>query len=141
MALTTKGKLLIQNNIENAFSAFPWDQIKSQIITSFEKFGTICSITIGVWTIINFIKNIMFNCWNCFLIKQISEGVMNSILLLTNPSTYLLKKMKKDSKNSQNDDDAAPFKGRQKDKERSSELNDLRKLNEQLLLPRYSENM
>ena len=87
-----------QINIENAFPAFPWNQIKSQIITSFEKFGTICSIAIGIWTIINFIKNIMFNCWNCFLIKQISEGVMNSILLLTNPSTYLLKKMKKDSK-------------------------------------------
>ena len=66
---------------------------------------------------------------------------MNSILLLTNPSTYLLKKMKKDSKNSQNDDDATPFKGQQKEKGRSSELNDLRKLNEQLLLPRYTENM
>ena len=66
---------------------------------------------------------------------------MNSILLLTNPSTYLLKKMKKDSKNSQNDDDATPFKGQQKEKGRSSELNDLRKLNEQLLLPRYFENI
>ena len=83
-------------DIENSFPAFPWNQIKSQIITSFEKFGTICSIAIGIWTIINFIKNIMFNCWNCFLIKQIREGVINSILLLTNPSTYLLKKMKKD---------------------------------------------
>ena len=51
-----------QINIENAFPAFLWGQIKSQIITSFEKFGTICSITIGIWTIINFIKNIMFNC-------------------------------------------------------------------------------
>ena len=84
----------------------------------------------------------MFHCLNCFLIRQISEGVVNSILLLTNPSTYLLKKMKKDSKNSQNDDDATPFKNQQKGKGRnSSELNDLRKLNEQLLLPRYTKNM
>ena len=50
--------------------------------------------------------------------------------------------MKKDSKNSQNDDDATPFKNQQKEKGRnSSELNDLRKLNKQLLLPRYTENM
>ena len=50
--------------------------------------------------------------------------------------------MKKDSKNSQNDDDATPFKNQAKEKGRnSSELNDLRKLNEQLLLPRYTENM
>ena len=51
--------------------------------------------------------------------------------------------MKKDSKNSQNDDNAPPFKRQQKEKGRnsSSELNDLRKLNEQLLLPRYTENM
>ena len=66
---------------------------------------------------------------------------MNSILLLTNPSTYLLKEMKKDLQNSQNDNDATPFKGQQKEKGRSSEINDLRKLNEQLLLPRYTENM
>ena len=64
------------------------------------------------------------------MIKQISEGVINSILLLTNPSTYLSKKMKKDLKNSQNDDDATPFKGQQKEKGRSSELNVLRMLNE-----------
>ena len=66
---------------------------------------------------------------------------MNSILLLTNPSTYLLKKMKKDSRNSENDDDATPFKNQQNEKGRSSELNDLRKFNEQLLLPRYTEDM
>jgi len=84
----------------------------------------------------------MFNCLNCFLIRQISQGVVNSILLLTNPSTYLLKEIKKDSKNSQNDDDASPFKNQQKEKGRkSSELNDLRKLNEQLLLLRYTENI
>ena len=99
-----------QINIENAFPSFPWNKIKSQIITSFEKFGTICSIAIGIWTIINFIKNVMFDCLNCLLIRPISEGIVNSILLLTNLSTYLLKKMKKDSKNSQNDDDAILFK-------------------------------
>ena len=49
--------------------------------------------------------------------------------------------MQKVSKNSQSDDDAAPFKGQKKEKERSSELNDRRKLNGQLHLPRYSENM
>ena len=67
---------------------------------------------------------------------------MNSILLLTNPLTYLLKKMKKKRfKNSQNDDDATPFKGQQKEKGRSSEINDLGKLNEQILISRYTENM
>merc|ERR1712240_59879 len=64
-----------QINIENAFPAFPWNKIKSQIITSFEKFGMICSIVIGIRTIINFIKNVMFNCLNCFLIRKISEGI------------------------------------------------------------------
>ena len=48
--------------------------------------------------------------------------------------------MKKDSKKLQNDDDATPFEGQQKEKGRSSELNDLRKLSEQLL-PRHSVNM
>ena len=62
-----------QVNIKNAFLSFPWNKIKSQIITSFEEFGTICSIAIGIWTIINFIKNLMFCCFNCFLIKQISK--------------------------------------------------------------------
>ena len=48
--------------------------------------------------------------------------------------------MKKDSKNLQDDEDATPFK-KQKVKEKySSELNDLRKLNEKLMLPRYSED-
>ena len=129
--------------MEKAFPAFRWNKIKRQIIVSLEKIGMICSIAFGIWTMINFIKNEIFNCLKCFVNRQISEGVVNSILLVTNPSTYLLKKMKKDSENSQNDDDATPFKGQQKEKGRhaSSELNDLRKLNEQLLLPRYTENM
>ena len=114
-----------QINVENAFPAFPWSAIKNQIVGTLEKFGTFCSIAIGVWTIINFIKKFCFCFCNCFLIRGISESLVNPLLLLINPSTYLLK-VKKDSKNSQDDKDTAPFKGRQKEKERSSELNDLK---------------
>ena len=129
-----------QINIENAFPSFPWDKIKNQIISSFEKFGTICSIAIGMWTILTFIKNLLFNCFNCCLIRQVSEGLINSLLILTNPSTYLLRKMKKDSKKPQDDEEATPFK-KQKEQKRSSELYNLRKLNEKLSLPGYSEKM
>ena len=92
-----------QINIENAFPSFPWNKIKNQILSSFEKFGTFCSIVIGIWTIINLIKNFMFNCINCPMIRQVSEGVVNSLLLLTNPSTYLIRKMKRKSENTKQD--------------------------------------
>ena len=92
-----------QINIENAFPSFPWNKIKNQILSSFEKFGTFCSIGIGIWTIINLIKNFMFNCINCLMIRQVSEGMVNSLLLLTNPSTYLIRKMKKKSENTKQD--------------------------------------
>lgn len=105
-----------QINKENVFPYFPWNKINSQIITSLEKFEMISSIAIGIWTIINFIKNLMFNCFNCFLIKQISEGVVNSKLQLTNSSTYLLKKREKRFQISQNDYDATPFKNKQKER-------------------------
>ena len=49
--------------------------------------------------------------------------------------------MKKDSNNSPKDKNAATFKNNQKEKERSSELRDFRALNEQLLLPKCSENI
>merc|ERR1711873_217201 len=45
-----------QINIENAFPTFPWSAFKNQIVGTLEKFRTFCSIAIGVWTIINFIK-------------------------------------------------------------------------------------
>merc|ERR1712074_400132 len=67
-----------QINIENAFPTFPWNKIKNQILLSFEIFGTFCSIGIGIWTIINLIKNFMFNCINCLLIRQVSEVIVNS---------------------------------------------------------------
>ena len=112
---------------------------KNQIVGTLEKFGTFCSIAIGVWTIINFIKNFWFCFCNCFLIRGISESLVNSLLLLINPSTYLLK-VKKDSKNPQDDEEATPFK-KQKEQGKSSELYNLRKLNEQISLPGYSEKM
>ena len=37
------------------------------------------------------------------MIRQVSEGVVNSLLLLTNPSTYLIRKMKKKSENKKQD--------------------------------------
>ena len=58
-------------------------------------------------------------------------------MLLINPSTYLLK-VKKDSKKPQDDEEATPFK-KQKEQEKSSGLYNLRKLNEELSLPGYSE--
>ena len=93
-----------------------------------------------MWTILTFIKNLLFNCFNCCLIRQVSEGLINSLLILTNPSTYLLRKMKKDSKKPQDDEEATPFK-KQKEQGKSSELYNLRKLNEQISLPGYSEKM
>ena len=130
-----------QINIENAFPSFPWDKIKNQVISSFEKFGTICSIAMGMWTILTFIKNLLFNCFNCCLIRQVSEGLINSLLIFTNPSTYLLRKMKKDFNNSPKGENATTFKNNPKEKERTTELRELRTLNEQLLLPRYQENV
>ena len=94
-----------------------------------------------MWTILTFIKNLLFNCFNCCLIRQVSEGLINSLLILTNPSTYLLRKMKKDSNNSLKGEDATTFKNNPKEKERATELRELRTLNEQLLLPRYQENI
>ena len=76
---------------------------------------------------------------NCFLIREISESLVNSLLLLFNPSTYILK-VKKDSKKPQDDEEAAPFK-KEKEQGKSSELYNLRKLNEQISLPGYSEKM
>ena len=67
--------------------------------------------------------------------------MVNSLLLYTNPSIFLLRKMKKDSNNSPKAEDATTFKNNPKEKERTTELRELRTLNEQLLLPRYSENM
>ena len=126
-------------NVEKAFPGFPWSAVKNQIVGTLEKFGTFCSIAIGVYTIINFLKNFCFCFCNCFLIRGISESLVNSLLLLINPSTYLLK-VKKDSKKPQDDEEATPFK-KQKEQERSSELYNLRKLNEQISLPGYSEKM
>ena len=97
-------------------AAFLWDKIKNQVISSFEKFGTICSIAIGRWTILTFIKNLLFNCFNCCLIRQVSEGLINSLLILTNSSTYLLRKMKKDSNNSPRSENATTLKKIQKKK-------------------------
>ena len=37
------------------------------------------------------------------MIRQVSEGIVNSLLLLTNPSTYLIRKMKKKSENKKQD--------------------------------------
>ena len=45
----------------------------------------------------------MSNCINCLMIRQVSEGIVNSLLLLTNPSTYLIRKMKKKSENTKQD--------------------------------------
>ena len=98
-----KEKLLMDKLISKMpFQPF-MNKIKNQILSSFEKFGTFCSIVIGIWTIINLIKNFMFNCTNCLMIRQVSEGVVNSLLLLTNPSTYLIRKMKKKSENTKQD--------------------------------------
>ena len=49
--------------------------------------------------------------------------------------------MKKDSNNSLKGEDATTFKNNPKEKERTTELRELRTLNEQLLLPRYQENI
>ena len=87
------------------------------------------------------IKNLLFNCFNCCLIRQVSEGLLNSLLILANPATYLLRKMMKDSNNSPKAEDATTFKNNPKEKERTTELRELRTLNEQLLLPRYQENI
>ena len=46
----------------------------------------------------------MFNCISCLMIRQVSEEIVNSLLLLTNPSTYLIRKMKKKSENTKQDD-------------------------------------
>ena len=48
--------------------------------------------------------------------------------------------MKKDSKKPQDDEEATPFK-KQKDQAKSSGLYNLRKLNEEISLPGYSEKM
>ena len=48
--------------------------------------------------------------------------------------------MKKDSKNPQDDEEATPFK-KQNDQAKSSGLYNLRKLNEEMSLPGYSEKM
>ena len=105
-----------QINIESAFPTFPWSSIKNQIVGTLEKFGTFCSIAIGVWTIINFMKNVCFCFGIFFSIRGISENIVNSVLLLINPYTYILK-MKKESKNSQDDEEATAFK-KQKEKEK-----------------------
>ena len=52
-----------------------------------------------------------------------------------------LRKMKKDSNNSPKGENATTFKNNPKEKERTTELRELRTLNEQLLLPRYQENI
>lgn len=65
----------------------------------------------------------------------------NPLLILTNPSSYLIRKLKKDLNNTQRDENVTTFKKNQKEKERSSELRDLRALDEQVLLPKYSENI
>ena len=49
--------------------------------------------------------------------------------------------MKKDSNNSPKGENAKTFKNNPKEKERTTELRELRTLNEQLLLPRYQENI
>ena len=77
-----------------------------------------------MWTILTFLKNLLFNCFNCCLIRQVSEGLTNSLLTLTNHSTYLLRKMKKDSNNSPKDENAKTFKYNQIEKERSTEIRD-----------------
>ena len=48
--------------------------------------------------------------------------------------------MKKDSKKPQDDEEATPFK-KEKEQGKSSALYNLRKLNEQISLPGYSEKM
>merc|ERR1711873_153086 len=94
-----KGRIVDgQSNVENAFPTFPWSAFKNQIVGTLEKFGTLCSIAIGVSTVNNFLKKFCFCFCNCFLIRGISESLVNSLLLLINPSTYLLK-VKKIPKN------------------------------------------
>ena len=95
MALTKKEKSLMDKLVLKCLSCFSMEPNKESNHDILQKFGTISSVAIRIWTIINFTKNIIVNCWNCFLIKQIREGVINSILVLTNPSTNLLKKIKK----------------------------------------------
>ena len=73
--------------------------------------------------------------------KLLLRSGCQSYLILTNPSTYLLRKMKKYSDNSPKSENATTFKNNPKEKERTTELRELRILNEQLLLPRYQENI
>ena len=67
------------------------------------------------------------------MIRQVSEGMVNSLLLLTNPSTYLIRKMKKKSENTKQDNQTKEENIPLSTEVSSSRvINELRLLNEKL---------
>ena len=57
------------------------------------KFGNICSICVGICTIINLIKSMISTAMNCIMLRRIGTGLINICKFTAAPSTFLLKKM------------------------------------------------
>ena len=79
--------------VKTLFPQYPCDSIKKMVVNKFIMFGNVCSILVGIFTTINFIKMIISTSMNCIMLRRVGAGLQDICKFTVSTSTFLLKKI------------------------------------------------
>ena len=85
------------------FKFYPWQQIKSIVLSNLTKFGNIISIVIGICGVLQLLKAVLSIVCGCHRARKVTKNKKDLFHMILNPLTYTANKLSEyeDRKNSE----------------------------------------
>ena len=85
------------------FKFYPWQQIKSVVLSNLTKFGNIISIVIGICGVLQLLKAVLSTVCGCHKARKVTKNKKDLFHMILSPLTYTASKLSEyeDRKNSE----------------------------------------